>query len=206
MPNSLTRDELMRNYWRYYFVLESKFLHILDYVELDESNYNTYSHEFAMLQQSIGAELDDFFKVYCGFETSNNKNISDYANYILSEYPEIVNQKISLMGYDTFITPYAGWNVDEPSKSLFWWKAFTQVKHDRSLKYKEANLKNVLYILGALYILELRYLSKVADNEPDVPDKESSIFEAMNWNYRYIPLGKNFAIINGAVHFVIEEG
>ena len=37
------------------------------------------------------------------------------------------------------------------------------------------SLKNALYILGALYILESKYLVKIVDVscEPDIPDEES---------------------------------
>lgn len=38
-----------------------------EYIELDWQNAGTFSNEYALLLQSIGAELDNFFKVYCGF-------------------------------------------------------------------------------------------------------------------------------------------
>lgn len=49
-----------------------------------------------------------------------------------------------------------------------------------------ANQKNVLYALGALYLLEMKYLSKIANsNEPDVPNKKSELFELDNWTYHF---------------------
>jgi chemotaxis methyl-accepting protein methylase len=63
----MTRKELTRNYWRYYRMIEDKFRETIDYVEIATTNFFTYSNEFAMLLQSIGSELDNVFKVYCGF-------------------------------------------------------------------------------------------------------------------------------------------
>ena len=72
---NLTRKELMNNHWKYYLMLENRLIKTLDCVELSQDNYNTYSNEFAALLQIIGAELDNFFKVYCGFSLSERKTI-----------------------------------------------------------------------------------------------------------------------------------
>ena len=63
----MTRKELSRNYWRYYGMLEDKFLATVNYVELNQANFQSFSNEYALLLQAIGAELDNFFKAYCGF-------------------------------------------------------------------------------------------------------------------------------------------
>lgn len=55
------------------------------------------------------------------------------------------------------------------TKSLFWWKEHNDVKHQRldvSIKtqndnFGKANLKNVIYAFGALYILEITLLQNV---------------------------------------------
>lgn len=55
------------------YVIREFRLHALDYVELSESNFSTYSKEFASLIEMIGAELDCFFKIYCEFQPSSKK-------------------------------------------------------------------------------------------------------------------------------------
>ena len=67
----MTRKELSRNYWRYYGMLEDKFLATVNYVELNQANFQSFSNEYALLLQAIGAELDNFFKVYCGFDPTD---------------------------------------------------------------------------------------------------------------------------------------
>lgn len=51
-------DNFKQKYWRYYLMLENKFIKTLEYVEPNTSNLNTYSNEYAHLIQAIGAELE----------------------------------------------------------------------------------------------------------------------------------------------------
>ena len=91
--NTITRDVFIRDYWVYYLMLEKKFIATENYVTLSQQNYNTFSNEYASLLQLVGAELDGFFKKYCGFELDDKKNISDYAVTILSNDPVIKQQE-----------------------------------------------------------------------------------------------------------------
>ena len=78
--------------------------------------------------------------------------------------------------------------------------------YSRYANIQMANQKNVLYALGALYLLEMKYLSKIAtSNEPDVPNKKSELFELDNWTYHYTPMGEMFACIEGEVCQLDDE-
>lgn len=195
----MTRKEFLQHYWRYYLVLEEKFKNTLNYVELDWQNGAAFSNEYALLLQSIGAELDNFLKVYCGFSSQDRKSMNDYCGIVLNDYPDIVNQKILIPERDMEFQPYQGWNTGSPAQSLVFWDSFCRIKHSRYANIQAANQKNVLYILAALYLLEMKYLSKIANDEPDVPDNKSGLFELKDWNYRYIPMGHGFAIVDGAI-------
>lgn len=69
--NMMTRDELLNKYWKYYLLLEKEFIFTLDYAELNQANFNTFSNRYAVLIQSVGAELDNFFKVFCGLTSDS---------------------------------------------------------------------------------------------------------------------------------------
>lgn len=43
----MDRATFMNKYWRYYLLLEKKFIDTLNYVELAEENFSTYSVEYA---------------------------------------------------------------------------------------------------------------------------------------------------------------
>lgn len=202
----MTTKEFLRHYWHYYLVLEEKFKNTLNYVELDWENAGAFSNEYALLLQSIGAELDNFFKVYCGFSSNDRKNINDYCSFVINDYADIVNQKIQVMEHDMVFKPYQGWNETNPAQSLLFWDGFCKIKHSRYANIKMANQKNVLYALGALYLLEMKYLSKIAGSkEPDVPNKKSELFELVDWTYRFIPMGDMFACIEGDIYQMDAE-
>ena len=186
----MTRSYFMQKYWRYYLILEEKFLNTLNYVELAENNMSTYSNEFAHLIQAVGAELDAFFKVYCEFNLNDRKTIADYAKYILKNDSGITKQEIDAQYYDVSFAPFEGWDVEKASQTLTWWEAFVQIKHSRVLNRESASLKNTMYILGALYFLEIKFLDKITKEtkESNRPDIESSIFLLKDWEYNHTSL------------------
>ena len=150
----MNRKELSQNHWKYYLMLEKRFVESIEFVELHEDNFDAFSNGYALLIQAIGAELDTVFKEFCGFNTTDRKTVADYAQYILTNTPDIKNQKISVQEYDIEIQPFMNWDITQPAQSLQWWGAFTDVKHNRYEQLKQAKQENVLNILGALYLIE----------------------------------------------------
>ena len=111
-------------------MLEEKFKNTLNYIELDWQNAGTFSNEYALLLQSIGAELDNFFKVYCGFAAEDRKNMNDYCTFVLSDYSDIVNQKILIPERDMEFLPYQGWSAANPAQSLTFWNGMDRLVED----------------------------------------------------------------------------
>lgn len=200
----MKREDFSRNYWRYYCMLEKKFLSTVDFVEIHKDNFKCFSNEYALLLQAIGAELDNVFKLYCGYDLADRKTIEDYAAYILSSNPKIIEQRIKITGKDIELTPFQDWNVKKPAKSLGWWFAFDKIKHNRNENFKDAKQENVLNILSALFMLEtmcFRKFARAGTNnkllEPDAPDELSRIFIMVNWEYRFIRLPGGWGLIDG---------
>jgi hypothetical protein len=185
----MLREDFLNDYWSYYLHMEKKVLHALDYVELSESNFSTYSKEFASLIEMIGAELDCFFKIYCEFQPSSKKNISDYCNYILNDDSGTTSYKIIVRSKQISFIPFEKWDKDQAGKSLSWWIAYNNLKHSRVLNFKDASLENCLNILAALFLLEMQYLRRIVGNEDmDMPDKESELFYIYQWNPKWASL------------------
>lgn len=182
-------------------MLEGKFISTLNYVELSKSNYKTYSNEYAALIQLIGAELDSFFKVFCGLSDTKKFNIKAYADNIITNYPDVLTQEIEINAYGISFEPFKNWSTQQPGKSLSWWTAFTDIKHNRTRNMNKASLKNVMYILGALCLLEMKYLLTITDgtDEINVPDEESAIFTFKGWP-------RNFISSIGAEVTLCEDG
>lgn len=183
----MTRKEFMTNCWRFYLMLEKRFLDTTQYVELHHENFSTFSLEYVNLLQSIGSELDVFMKVVCDFEQTDRKTIADYCPVILQKYSGIKNQKVVINALDDSIKPFEEWRRECPKQSLVWWDAYDSVKHGRIKNFDSANLENVLNALAALYLLEMYYLKDIVkEDEMDIPDRESELFALDNWETRFI--------------------
>ena len=167
----MIRKEITQKHWRYYLLLEKRFIETIRYVSLNVENVGAFSDEFGMLIGAVGAELDTLFKVYCGFDTTTRKNIKDYVDYIdyeektkpllhTKEHP-FRTQIIILEEYDMTIQPFKGWDNEKPSQSLEWWDAYDKLKHNRFDNRKLANQQNALNILGALFLLNMKLLKRI---------------------------------------------
>jgi hypothetical protein len=187
----MDRKSLMNNYWKYYIALENDLIRSFEYVELADNNLGTYSIYYARLIQSIGSELDGFFKEYCGVADKDKANINVYYSKIMGsggKYTGIVSQRIGVDGYGKDITPFDEWNLDNTKHRLTWWDAYNGIKHNRIDNMCKANLQNTLNILGALFLLEMKMLSEITakTDECDIPNTESKLFTLREWNFRYM--------------------
>ena len=194
----MKRVDFIRNYWNYYLSLENRALQTASYVAIDEDNENTFSNEYAILIQAIGGELDSFFKEYCGYAPTDNKTIADYARFVLNDYPGIKSQEITVIGTEMKITPFKDWNAAQAKQSLFWWHAYDDIKHSRYANKRVASQKNMLNLLGALFLMEMKFLRKITDglNQPDIPDKPSELFGLVGWTFRYVSFSNAVAAID----------
>ena len=165
-------------------MLEGKFLQTVDYVEPSEVNYSAYSNEYAYLLQSVGGELDTIFKVYCSFPLEDYKKMTDYKPAVLAKYSDIVYQEIIVKEYSLKLTPFKDWD----SCALKWWTAYNSVKHNRYGKFHLASQKNVLNILAALFLLEMKFVKEIAkvEDEPDIPEPQSELFVLKNWENKWM--------------------
>lgn len=192
----MKRDEFINNYWKYYLLLEEKLINCEKYVAICEDNYNTYSIEFIGLLNLIGSEIDVVRKLLDGTkqgritnlfeklktEQQDNVNISDYN--ILSDGVWIAN-KIK-------IYPFKKWEDVHEYEPLDWWQAYNNVKHFRKDNVKEANLKNILYALAGLYMLEIKVLTEISNKETfpgnpinNIPNEKSRLFRFITYRSAY---------------------
>lgn len=176
-------------------MLENSFLKIIEYVELDNDNYNTYSIQLINFIQACGSELDNCMKEICQCSHEKNVSMKNYFLFMKSNYPHICKEKVDIIGKNIKLCPFEKWNEDCPSKSLTWWLAYTDIKHNRIKNYKEANLENALNILAAIYIVEMNYYKIIVERdefgtpkEPDRPDVYSKLFKLEGWQPYSFPI------------------
>ena len=107
----MNREEFLLNYWKYYLLLEGKFLNSLNVVMLATDNFGAYSFEFVNQLLTIGSELDVVMKMTSGFQATDRKTISDYAPVILQKLPNITSQEVKVQGLECPIKPFENLNT-----------------------------------------------------------------------------------------------
>lgn len=170
----------LKDYWRYYIELENQVCKTRRYVSFDSANYSTYSVEYIQLLQAICSEIDVVGKVIAQlsnpeFKVDRKTNINKWGFEVQSVFNGI-DTKTIYFDNRVEIIPFKNWKYQkkdgkkitlaEGAQNPFWWASYNSVKHGRTnvdendiANFKKANLKNVIYSLGALYILEHFLLS-----------------------------------------------
>lgn len=192
----MKRDEFINNYWKYYLLLEEKVINCEKYVAICEDNYGTYSFEFIGILNLIGSEIDVIRKL---LDETKKGRITDLFKKLKKEQQDDVN----LSDYNILsdgvwigdkiqIYPFENWKDTYEYKELEWWKAYNSVKHSRKENIKKANLKNVLYALAGLYMLEIKVLTKISSEETlpgnpinNIPNEKSRLFRFITYRSAY---------------------
>lgn len=78
--------------------------------------------------------------------SSKKVNLNPYEDNLYSNPMRYLPDAIS--GY--LIAPFEEWATGKPSP---WWKAFTGLKHNRLKNFRDAQLRNVIHSLAAVFII-----------------------------------------------------
>lgn len=203
----MDREEFCKYHWEYYLVLEKDFLETERYVSFelgdnylynntspaDFGNSLTFSNEYIKQYQAICSEIDVLMKSICR-ELNNNSanNMKDgYTHIILNEWSGIKQQKVKMKSIE--LQPFINWEAAPNYNSPDWWTPYNKVKHERVANVKNANLKNVLNALAGLFVLENYFVKFIGDrdNDMDVPNDISQIFEMVGFSTRETVVGKD---------------
>jgi len=140
-------------YWRHFLALEADFAATSRYVEFSQDNFKTYSIEFVKLLLAIGSEVDVVAKDVCKAldPAGTYGNINQYRDCI-SVRNTIFNEKVLAPDYGLEFQPWKAWHGD---KNPSWWKAYNDVKHERSVNYRDANFENCANAVSGLFAMVL---------------------------------------------------
>lgn len=167
-------------FWDYYLSIEDDLYKTVGYVEPCEDNYDTYSQAYAKVINVACAEIDVIFKEICKTVDTDykpngkNENINVYRTIVIEKYPHIEQANLRVDRSKIDIYPFKGWS---DTGKLFWWKDYQKIKHERQGYYTKANLKNAIYSVGALRILELYYLRIHAKDKYILANKDGPFFK-----------------------------
>ncbi|AZQ43791.1 hypothetical protein [Nonlabens ponticola] len=160
---NLTEEDLSMKYWDYFCALEYDLKIASRYIDFTEDNFSSYSIEFTRLLLSSCAEIDVILKHICKKLTSSSKadNIYKYQKDLIIKLPDLFTESVFIGSNLNPIKPYEGWSS---SKAPNWWTIHNKVKYERNEFYYEANLKNVLESISALFIAVHYYYKIVLTN------------------------------------------
>lgn len=147
-------------HWSYYMSLEDDLIKTAHYVEICDHNFHTYSTQFTRLLLAAGSEVDVVAKQLCFQINPHGKcgNIDDYRKTIAPKYPAIPCIEMGIQWTAIRVKPWESW-ANTPPTNPDWWHAYNKVKHERNINFKEANLRNALTAIAALYCL-VRHLQE----------------------------------------------
>lgn len=177
----MSEQDYISKYWNYYLNIERSIMELENYITFDERNFNCFSIEFIKMFQMICSEIDVVLKLI-----TSKSSMKGYKEYLLNnEYKEIVNSEANLiLKINLSFNPFS---LLDLNTKLKWWEEYNNVKHDRlkNDNYTQANLKNVLESLAALYILEsfyynIKFYKKDENSNYSVPTPKSKLFSKVS--------------------------
>lgn len=146
-------------------ILIQKLQEILLYVEPSPEGLKTFSHKIKELLILACTDVENSFKFY---NLGDNERTTDYIKIL--DFVDLTKYNISLIGYASSFKccPFLNWNKKETTKSLPWYHAYTQLKHDSLNNFHLATLENCLNAIAAKLILfAVRYTPMSLYNEFD---------------------------------------
>lgn len=165
-------------YWPIYMNLEKEFLNLANYIHFSDEQLNVYSIHIADLIvrcaveiEAISKELYESLGGNMSLTDNNGKSRDLYFDtdcLDLLEQKWLISKEISVSATNFYftnesnrtLTPLAKCNIRGKGK---WKCAYQNVKHNRIKSLKKATIENLLYAMGALYILNLYYKDQKID-------------------------------------------
>lgn len=160
---------LVQHHWNYFLALEDDIARMTRYLEPAAANYSAYSLELARIFMAAAAEIDVIAKLFCKQIDPDNKaeNITGYRQKIIPHCDKLPNAIVLVPKFGLTFTPWEQW---QHNKNPSWWRAYTEVKHQRDQHFASANLENTLNAVAGLYLLLIFFFSSEAKNGQLAPD------------------------------------
>lgn len=145
------REELIR----YFQILQKKIKELFKYIEPSENNIKVYSLILYELLTDVCIEVENNLRGIMeanGYKSDRFNMSEDY--FKLNEVLHLDKYKVKIILKSDIqeICPFENWSSSVYSP-LEWYKAYNDVKHNRSENIEKANLIHLLQAFAGLYIL-----------------------------------------------------
>ena len=188
--------EVLNEHFNFYLENERQFRAAERYVYVSTKCRKTYSFAYANLLMNICSDFESLIRAYFDKENSEPINIDQLIDLIQSDkdLSAIFSESCQYQktDYKTLTPFYIKTNQRYNTKSFEWWTAYNSVKHNKVKNMAQANQKNVLAALGALYIIN-RYILSItakADGRADIFSKDENLFKLTTLKTRYTSMSR----------------
>lgn len=151
--------DLSKHHWNYFLAIEKDLENVSRYIEFSPDNSGTYSIELAHILLSASSEVDVVMKqlwklldIKSYKDKKKKKCIDNYRQIIQNKLPDIINKKVYINRYSITSRPWEVW-AGTSTTNPDWWSSYNKVKHERNVSFKEANLKNTINAVSALFLV-----------------------------------------------------
>lgn len=128
---------------------------LFEYIEPSQSNLSTFSHRTFELLVRACIEVEALCKLVFvkNNVVLNRPNIIRYSD--LNQAMRLSEYEVSSNGFQHFpFTPFKSFsNPLRKERSPSWYRAYNNVKHNRTDKFSDASLENVIQAVGGVYVL-----------------------------------------------------
>ena len=164
--------DFMNLYWSVYENLEAEVLSLADSIMFDNDQLGVYSLKIGDLIVRCAVEIESISKElylqeggqFPVFDKNGEKHDlyfdTDCLDLLVKKWNinkkklHVSSLKMDFSSSNLILTPLEKSNQRGKCQ---WKKAYQAIKHNRAISLKQANIKNLLNALGALYILNLYY-------------------------------------------------
>jgi hypothetical protein len=142
-------------HWNYFLAIERDLAVLSRFVEFDERNFRCFSVEIARILLAAGAETDVVCKQVCKKSEGgvNADGINQYREVFRGKHPAIARFEVNVPRFGLTFQPWEHFRRQQGVPS--WWTAYNKIKHKRNDFYHQASLRNALYAVGGLFVVNL---------------------------------------------------
>lgn len=168
-------------YWPVYKNLEHEFLDLANYIHISDDQTKIYSMHIADLIVRCAIEIEAIAKelyISLGGNISPTDASGDSRDlYFDTDCLDLLEQKWHISKKEITVSAINVYLVEDKNRILVplykankrgtsgskWKQAYQAIKHDRKNSLKKATVENLIYTMGALYILNLYYRDERTD-------------------------------------------
>lgn len=159
-------------------------------VHPEGDNLKAFGHEIRNLIILAATETEAYLKRILEANGAEGERTSDYVK--LCEPLKLPKFAVDFPWYPWMdpIRPFEGWSNSAPTRTLSWYAAYNDVKHDRERKFSEATLLNAFRgISGCFVLLCAQHGWDFARRDTNARNEFLRLAEAPTWGpgHVYVP-------------------